>query len=455
MEVVVLAARGLESDTRVRRKVELCVFTNEDPDGETLGSNVTPWTTPRGMSKNQLARWGKLGQKCSFKFTADPDGEMTQQELDAFLQKASLKISLMASKVPLRNSLLREAKLVLPTSFMDTVTQELDEATANIEAEAVYTIKELVSGDAVGGISTGSWIRLRPAQIGGDNSCTSSPEMWVQVYVMPDHKDKIPQLRQSLEKAVASLDSPEGFDISQSQQPEQAAEAAKDGASASASSGLATEQPPESRVPQLDGGDAAGQPSAQPPSKGTEKKTVMQEVSLIDMGMDDLIDTAKVEQVAAPPVAALPNNGAAAAESNGFAADFANYGQPAPTANSNSNNGSATGLNGLEGLSSLYAQTTLMTEKQLKFASLSDVNGNAPSAAPTSQALVATDPLLAPLKPQPALSNGPSNPAPATGLAMNGQAAAPITVPQPKKDVATMQSLEQSLLAGLSDSLKF
>jgi len=443
LEVQVLAARGLESESRVRRRVEFIMTSPEDPDGDTFGSNVTPWTVPRGMAKNQIARWGKLGQRCTFNLIAEEDGDKTQDELNAFLQRASLKISLQASKVPLKNSLLREAKMMLPTSFMETVTDGLDEATAVTEAEAVYTLKELLAGTAPGGIALGSWIRMRPTQIGGSNSCMSSPEMWVQIYALPEHKSKIAELKQSLESAVSALDNPEVFNLANSQSAQQDTSKDQQGAA------LVTEQPPESRVPQME-------PAAPPPTAATpaqvaatpaapqEKQKAVQEVSLIDMSYDDLIDCGKVEQsVSSVPMAT--SSVAAAAPS--FAADFATHGQPIPS----------TGTEDV--LASLYAQSPPMTTNQLKFSGLSDVGKTTTGGAVSTvspQVAVTANPAL---QPPPALNqvpheNGKSLPSETGVNGVNGHAQQPpVVVTQPKKE--TMQSLEQQLLAGLSDSLKF
>mmetsp|Transcript_43192 Transcript_43192/g.99575 ORF Transcript_43192/g.99575 Transcript_43192/m.99575 type:complete len:447 (-) Transcript_43192:78-1418(-) len=438
LEVQVLAARGLESESRVRRRVEFIMTSPEDPDGDTFGSNVTPWTVPRGMAKNQLARWGKLGQRCTFSLIAEEDGEKTQDELNAFIQRASLKINLQASKVPLKNSFLREAKMMLPTSIMETVTDGLDEATAVNEAEAIYTVKELLAGTAPGGINTGAWIRLRPTQIGGANSCMSSPEMWIQIYALPEHKLKVAELKQSLEAAVTSLDDPEGFNIANSQQ-----DASKDEQSAA----LATEHPPESRVPRMEAAPppAAATPAlpATTPAAQPEKQKPMQEVSLIDMSYDDLIDCGKVEQtVSAVPIATTSGNATAAPDS--FAADFATHGQPAPGGTQ-------------DVLASLYAQSPPMTTNQLKYSAFSEV-GKATNGAVAPQAMSSAE--LA-VKPQPALSNVaasvPENGRNIPSEIVNGNSGnpqqPPVVVTQQKKE--TIQSLEQQLLAGLSDSLKF
>eukprot|EP00933_Yihiella_yeosuensis_P041440 TRINITY_DN35830_c0_g1_i1.p1 TRINITY_DN35830_c0_g1~~TRINITY_DN35830_c0_g1_i1.p1 ORF type:complete len:754 (+),score=140.53 TRINITY_DN35830_c0_g1_i1:83-2344(+) len=213
LEVIVLGARGLTHDPSAvvsegRRKVHLTVISPRDQKGDSFGAKVSPWTQPHGPKKEEL-RFGGSGLHCIFPMGASAPSVVRDAR---FAESAQLRIRLLASKVPVaeKNSTFGDlAKLVsssLPTSFTETVTSELDEVTAHIEAECLIPMANIISGRVgfAADRALGGWVPLRRLNpnAGPPLSEDVPLSIWMQMYVLPDHEAMVPMLKGQLQEQL-------------------------------------------------------------------------------------------------------------------------------------------------------------------------------------------------------------------------------------------------------------
>jgi len=214
---VVLAARGLACGAEGRRKVQLTLVSSRDPAGEAFGAKVSPWTEGHcgGL------RFGHSGLRCSFPLGAGRGAPSVAADV-RFADSAKLRVRLLASAVPSQNSVLKAAAKFLPTSLTDGVSTELDEATAEVEGEALIPLTNLLSGrhGFAADRALGGWVPLQRA--GGDALSDEIPlSLWMQTYVVPDHSESLQRLRAHLEEELARappLPAPSASEGSRSQQ---------------------------------------------------------------------------------------------------------------------------------------------------------------------------------------------------------------------------------------------
>lgn len=198
-----MAGRGLSSKVPAgsRRKVQLTLTSSRDPDGEAFGAKVSPWTESAGR---KALRFGSSGLKCSFllsgkrgapSFTSDP----------RFADSAHLRVRLFASSVSSKNSVMQTAAALLPTSVLEFASQEVDEATAQLEAEVSVPLTNIVSGRVghAADRALGGWVPLHCC-LDDDNEGALQhqddlpPALWMQMYVLPDHAAMVPKLHEQL-----------------------------------------------------------------------------------------------------------------------------------------------------------------------------------------------------------------------------------------------------------------
>lgn len=209
LQVVVLRARGLLSAGNSstlrdgRRKVQLTLVSSRDPNGEAFGAKVSPWTAPSD-SQGNLA-FGQSGLHCGFPL----GGSAPSAARDArFADSAHLRVRLLTSLVPTfsKDSALSTVASLLPSALTDGVSQELDEATAQVEAEASIPLANIVSGRVgfAADRALGGWVPLRRvAAAAGPGLGEDLPmSLWMQMYVLPDHEAMVPMLKAQLEETI-------------------------------------------------------------------------------------------------------------------------------------------------------------------------------------------------------------------------------------------------------------
>lgn len=274
LEVVILAGRGLSSAVPIggRRKVQITLPSSKDPGGEAFGAKVSPWTEVVGSGKE--LRFGASGLRCSFpisgrrgapSLTADPH----------FADTAVLRIRLLASQISVQSAAARTAEIFLPKAVMDFASQEIDEATAQLEAEVKVPLANILSGRVghAADRALGGWVPLRSCLDEEDGLPAEDdlpPALWMQMYVLPDHEAMLPKLQAQLNEE-------------NSRQPKSAAAPAQQPHARTA---------PQARTsagPQQAAGGQTAQASAPPrwgPPKGAAAPT--QTVNdLIDVTLDD------------------------------------------------------------------------------------------------------------------------------------------------------------------------
>lgn len=216
LEVVVLSARGLlQPDPQAfslgdgRRKVQLTLVSPKDPEGEAFGAKVSPWTEP--AERTRQVRFGRtgLGLACSFPLDAT-NGAPGVAADPRFPEVARLRVRLFSSRVPSQNSALKAVAGFLPTAFANGVSHELDEATAQVEAEGLIPLANIVSGRVgfAADRALGGWVPLR--RLGVDDPLACGPDdvplsLWMQMYVLPDHEAMRPTIQAQLEHEIAKV----------------------------------------------------------------------------------------------------------------------------------------------------------------------------------------------------------------------------------------------------------
>mmetsp|Transcript_65568 Transcript_65568/g.137063 ORF Transcript_65568/g.137063 Transcript_65568/m.137063 type:complete len:619 (+) Transcript_65568:36-1892(+) len=201
LEVVVLGARSLpEGNGEGRRKVQLSLVTAGDPEGQLFGVKASPWTEP--VSSSRGVRFGRSGQglTCSFALSGSSAPGITGDP--RFAEKARLRARLLCSRVPV-NAAFKTMAGMLPSNFASGMVEELDEATAQVEAEALVPLANIVSG-RIGfhaDRALGGWIPLIPTNHDGAefdagmDSDRPPMSIWMQMYVLPDHEKMLPDIQ--------------------------------------------------------------------------------------------------------------------------------------------------------------------------------------------------------------------------------------------------------------------
>lgn len=215
LEVVVLAARGLAGAGR--RKVQLTLVSARDPEGEAFGAKVSPWTQAAsggsGSGSGRL-RFGQRGLCCSFPLETSQGAPALAADV-RFADATRLRVRLLASMVPSQNAVLRAAAKILPSSITDGVSKELDEVTADVEAEVLIPLANILSGRTgfAADRALGGWVPLRPSTVGSEDGrgatrCEEEPplSLWMQMYAVPDHEAMLPKLQAQLEDERARQD---------------------------------------------------------------------------------------------------------------------------------------------------------------------------------------------------------------------------------------------------------
>lgn len=205
LEVIVLAGRGLSPKvpTGSRRKVQLTLFSNRDPDGEAFGAKVSPWT--EAIGRERALRFGASGLKCSFPLNGRRGAPSITSD-PRFAESAHLRVRLFASSVSSKNSVIQTAAALLPTSVMEFASQEVDEATAQLEAEVSVPLTNIVSGRVghAADRALGGWVPLHCCLDDDGELLIRQPQddlpisLWMQMYVLPDHAAMVPKLHAQL-----------------------------------------------------------------------------------------------------------------------------------------------------------------------------------------------------------------------------------------------------------------
>eukprot|EP00931_Biecheleriopsis_adriatica_P101224 TRINITY_DN76403_c0_g1_i1.p1 TRINITY_DN76403_c0_g1~~TRINITY_DN76403_c0_g1_i1.p1 ORF type:complete len:457 (-),score=105.45 TRINITY_DN76403_c0_g1_i1:22-1392(-) len=214
LQVVVLGARGLGSSVASqatsalgdsRRKVKLTLECPRDPAGEAFGAKVSPWTTP-GKGQGQQLRFGQSGLHCTFPLGPSAPAVVRDAR---FSESAQLRVRLMSSMVPtaVETSALGAVASWLPTSLTNGVSQELDEVTAQLEAEASIPLANIVSGRVgfAADRALGGWVPLKRVDASAPGAGIEDVPLsiWMQMYVFPDHEAMLPMLKAQLEEEIA------------------------------------------------------------------------------------------------------------------------------------------------------------------------------------------------------------------------------------------------------------
>lgn len=212
LEVIILAGRGLSAAVPAggRRKVQITLVSAKDPLGEAFGAKVSPWTA---AGQGRALRFGISGLKCSFPLS----GRRGAPSLAAdprFAESAEVCVRLFASQVSTKNSVIRTAAEILPTSVMDWASQEVDEATAQVEAEVKVPLANILSGRVghAADRALGGWVPLRNCLDEYDGPLMGKeeipPALWMQMYVLPDHEALVPKLQAQLNEETARQPKP-------------------------------------------------------------------------------------------------------------------------------------------------------------------------------------------------------------------------------------------------------
>jgi hypothetical protein len=93
---------------------------------------------------------------------------------------------------------------------MDFASQEVDEATARLEAEVCVPLTNILSGRVghAADRALGGWVPLRSCLEDDDVGPLQTqdeipPALWMQMYVLPDHADMVPKLEAQLNEVIA------------------------------------------------------------------------------------------------------------------------------------------------------------------------------------------------------------------------------------------------------------
>jgi hypothetical protein len=89
------------------------------------------------------------------------------------------------------------AKSLLPESMANSLTKELDKATSQVEAETRIPLAEMLTGEKDAQHS--GWVSLRRCLMTGDKLDLKIPQLWMQVYVLPDYENLVPTLNNEYE----------------------------------------------------------------------------------------------------------------------------------------------------------------------------------------------------------------------------------------------------------------
>jgi len=203
----VLAGRGLSGSVPAggRRKVQITLVSTKDPLGEAFGAKVSPWTETR---QGRAIRFGQSGLKCSFKLSGRGASAIALTSDPRFADTAHLRVRLLASAVSTKNSVWGTAASILPTSVMDFASTEVDEATAQLEAEVKVPLTNILSGrfGHAADRALGGWVPLRSCLEEDDGPLNSKdeipPALWMQMYVLPDHDALVPKLLAQLDTQI-------------------------------------------------------------------------------------------------------------------------------------------------------------------------------------------------------------------------------------------------------------
>mmetsp|Transcript_95579 Transcript_95579/g.276037 ORF Transcript_95579/g.276037 Transcript_95579/m.276037 type:complete len:511 (-) Transcript_95579:74-1606(-) len=216
LEIAILCARGLQPASQggrggvslgeSRRKVQITLVNSDDPDGEGFGAKVSPWTevAPGGTT----LRFGRSGLRCSFPLETQ-HGAPAAVANPRFAEMTRVRVRLLTSRVPSKGSALRKVADLLPTTIMelaDGVSHELDEATAAVEAEGLIPLANIISGRGFAADrALGGWVPLQrrdetPSAGGFDDAPPLS--LWMQMYALPDHEGWRQQLEEQLEREI-------------------------------------------------------------------------------------------------------------------------------------------------------------------------------------------------------------------------------------------------------------
>jgi len=207
LEVICLAAKGLKAD-KGRRKVQMTLVSKGDPNGEAWGAKVSPWLEVDPQS-DQL-QFGQSGLMCSFPLSGSPGAPAVASD-PRFPESAKLRIRVLASTVSSQNIAMRTATAWLPGSFVQGLNTELDEATAQVEAEVELPLTNLLSGRTgfAADRALGGWVPLtrcngNEAQPPVDVVDDCPIQVWMQAFAMPDHEHLLPMLAKQREEAQLS-----------------------------------------------------------------------------------------------------------------------------------------------------------------------------------------------------------------------------------------------------------
>eukprot|EP00927_Polykrikos_kofoidii_P027312 TRINITY_DN24078_c0_g1_i1.p1 TRINITY_DN24078_c0_g1~~TRINITY_DN24078_c0_g1_i1.p1 ORF type:complete len:488 (+),score=85.72 TRINITY_DN24078_c0_g1_i1:114-1577(+) len=210
LEVIVLSARGLQSGPfkGCRRKVQLTLVCERDRTGEAFGAKVSPWIEGNGGSA-QFIRFGKTGLQATFPLAVGRGGPDVAGDV-RFADTAELQVRIFASQVPSNSSAYQAASMLLPTSVVSKVTSDLDRATAQLEAETKVPLVNLLAGRSgcAADRALGGWVPLQWARRDAGSAAPAAtmtaddkppPGVWLQMYVLPDHASVLPSLLSQLE----------------------------------------------------------------------------------------------------------------------------------------------------------------------------------------------------------------------------------------------------------------
>lgn len=206
LEVVVLAGRSnvdlvaggsTGSDAGCRRKVQLTVVCDRDPEGAAFGAKVSPWTEITDSQQGQLLRFGSSGLRCSFPLGLGRGAPDVVNDV-RFPETAHLCVRLLVSTSSVK-SLLGMAAMVSGQS------DKLDRASAQLEGETRIPLTNLLSGRAgfAADRALGGWVPLSVPQ--SDGVSQAPPQLWLQMYVLPDHSAMVSALSQQLEAEALKL----------------------------------------------------------------------------------------------------------------------------------------------------------------------------------------------------------------------------------------------------------
>jgi hypothetical protein len=150
-------------------------------------------------------------------------------ETKRFLESAEIRVRVMVSGVSTQGNSMWFAQSFLPASMATGINKELDKATCAIEAETRIPLADMLASNPDAYQS--GWVNLRRCTVTGARGDSQTPQVWMQVYILPDYGSAVTKLNEEYEAEGRKIH-PDFRAALCNWKVSQITEAAKDGSSA-------------------------------------------------------------------------------------------------------------------------------------------------------------------------------------------------------------------------------